>query len=54
MKFSKSATRDEIIEMKRQRVRDRRDNFYDFWLENAAPSFLERPLPPLPEVPAHL
>jgi len=45
MKFPASATREEIIRAKRQRISERRKQFYEQWLTSVAPRYLNRPLP---------
>jgi len=45
MKFPVTATREEIIRAKRQRISERRKEFYNQWLTKVAPRYLDRPLP---------
>jgi hypothetical protein len=47
MKFLKTATREEILREKRERVAKRRKDYYDYWSEHVAPNYLNRPLPKL-------
>jgi 5-methylcytosine-specific restriction endonuclease McrA len=44
MTFLPTATREDILEQKRARVRERRAVFYEHWLKTVAPRFLDRPL----------
>jgi 5-methylcytosine-specific restriction endonuclease McrA len=46
MRFEPSTATIEIIRLKRERVLSRRKVFYDYWLTEVAPFFLDRPLPP--------
>ena len=45
MTFEPGTSKSEIIRRKQEKVRTRRQDFYDDWLTRAAPYFLERPLP---------
>jgi 5-methylcytosine-specific restriction endonuclease McrA len=45
MPFTDTASREEILAQKRERVRQRRVLFHDYWLKTVAPHFLDRPLP---------
>lgn len=45
MRFPKTASREEILQQKRQRVAERRKAFYEHWLKLVAPLHLNRPLP---------
>jgi len=45
MKFTEGMSREEIIKQKRNQVKRRRKEFYDYWLRMAAPRYLDRPLP---------
>jgi len=45
MKFPAEMSREEIINLKRSRVKERRRYIYDDWLKRVAPKFLDRPLP---------
>jgi len=47
MKFAPEVSRDEVLAQKRARVEQRRRVFYDFWIQQVAPLYLERPLPPV-------
>jgi len=44
MKFTANQSREEIFEIKKQRVKERHDEFFDFWLENVAQSYREKTL----------
>ena len=48
MKFDATMPRAEILEKKREYIRESRKNYYRVWAEKVAPKFLERPLLPLP------
>jgi 5-methylcytosine-specific restriction endonuclease McrA len=45
MDFPATATREQIIDDKRKKVRERRALFHRYWMDNVAPHFLDRPLP---------
>lgn len=47
MKFERTASREEILEKKRQYVAESRRKFYRVWAERVMPRYLERPLLPL-------
>lgn len=36
MKFNENQTRDEILEIKKQRIKDRHSDFYEFWEVNVS------------------
>jgi hypothetical protein len=44
MKFNNNLSIKEIIQMKRERVLERRKIFYNNWIETVAPQYLNRPL----------
>jgi 5-methylcytosine-specific restriction endonuclease McrA len=45
MSFRKDQTPQEIVVEKRQRVLERRREFYEHWSKTVAPRYLDRPLP---------
>lgn len=45
MVFAKKLPRKEIIEKKRAKVAERRQEFYEIWHSEVAPDYLKRPLP---------
>ena len=45
MKFSDDVSREEIINQKKNRIKERRNEFYEYWLQTTAPRYLDRPLP---------
>lgn len=47
MKFAPESNLKQIVKDKRERVGQRRKVFYDWWLDNVAPGYLDRPLPPI-------
>lgn len=42
MKFDKGASREEVLAVKRKRVRERQTEYFQFWKENVAPRFIEK------------
>lgn len=50
MKFEPTASREEMLEKKRNYVAESRRNFYGVWTEKVMPRYLERPLLPLDSV----
>lgn len=53
MSFPTETPRDQIVEAKRNRVKERRKDFYTQWLEKVAPRYLHRPSPTVaPAVPS--
>ena len=44
MRFTADTSKEQILEDKRERVKQRRKEFYDWWLKNVAPLYLYRPL----------
>ena len=46
MKFESEQSRDEILSLKRERVRERRTWYLDKWREFVLPHILDQPLPP--------
>jgi 5-methylcytosine-specific restriction endonuclease McrA len=47
MTFDKDMKFEDIIQYKRNRVAERRREFYKHWLDHVAPKYLSRPLPPI-------
>ncbi len=45
MSFRKDQTLQEIVVQKRQKVLERRRDFYEHWSKTVAPKYLDRPLP---------
>lgn len=44
MRFEQCDDRAEILRRKRDKVRESREGYYGYWLENVAPHFLSRPV----------
>ena len=45
MKFSEEASKEHILREKKERVTRRRKEFHRWWLNNVAPTYMERPVP---------
>ena len=45
MPFTDADSREQILAQKRERVRQRRVQFHDYWLKTVVPRFQDRPMP---------
>jgi hypothetical protein len=42
MKFPRGTTFEEAVEQKKQRIRSRQIDYFQFWQQNVAPRYLDR------------